>query len=102
MPVRVKKTRQNKKIEPRSDSIGTEKALGLAIDDSLSLGLVLGSEDVQYGLVDDPRRSLRSLLGEQLDSGLCHGDGYGIDEHGELLCQEKLSPACLRFVNRLG
>jgi hypothetical protein len=27
MPVRVKKTRQNKKIEPRSDAIGTEKAL---------------------------------------------------------------------------
>jgi len=27
-PVRVKKTRQNKKLEPRSDSIGTEKALG--------------------------------------------------------------------------
>src|SRR3954462_9261895 len=27
LPVRVKKTRQNKKIEPRSDSIGTEKAL---------------------------------------------------------------------------
>src|SRR5439155_5729746 len=27
IPVRVKKTRQNKKIEPRSDSIGTEKAL---------------------------------------------------------------------------
>src|SRR5712671_1958504 len=26
-PVRVKKTRQNKKLEPRSDSIGTEKAL---------------------------------------------------------------------------
>jgi hypothetical protein len=25
----VKKTRQNKKIEPRSDSIGTEKALPL-------------------------------------------------------------------------
>ena len=31
MPVRVKKTRQNKKIEPRSDSIGTEKALALVI-----------------------------------------------------------------------
>src|SRR5438128_11855139 len=29
IPVRVKKTRQNKKIEPRSDSIGTEKALVL-------------------------------------------------------------------------
>src|ERR1700722_13827773 len=29
VPVRVKKTRQNKKLEPRSDSIGTEKALGL-------------------------------------------------------------------------
>src|SRR6185295_2624610 len=27
-PVRVKKTRQNKNLEPRSDSIGTEKALG--------------------------------------------------------------------------
>ena len=26
-PVRVKKTRQNKKLEARSDSIGTEKAL---------------------------------------------------------------------------
>jgi len=26
-PVRVKKTRQNKKLEPRSDSIGTAKAL---------------------------------------------------------------------------
>ena len=25
-PVRVKKTRQNKRLEPRSDSIGTEKA----------------------------------------------------------------------------
>src|SRR3954464_5459319 len=30
IPVRVKKTRQNKKIEPRSDSVGTEKALGRA------------------------------------------------------------------------
>ena len=29
IPVRVRKTRQNKKIEPRSDSIGTEKALVL-------------------------------------------------------------------------
>ena len=27
IPVRVKKTRQNKNLEPRSDSIGTEKAL---------------------------------------------------------------------------
>jgi hypothetical protein len=27
MPVRVKKTRKNKKLEPRSDSIGSEKAL---------------------------------------------------------------------------
>jgi hypothetical protein len=26
MPVRVKKTRQNKKLEPHSDSIGMEKA----------------------------------------------------------------------------
>src|ERR1700722_5747606 len=28
IPVRVKKTRQNKILEPRSDSIGTEQALG--------------------------------------------------------------------------
>jgi hypothetical protein len=28
IPVRVKKTRQNNNLEPRSDSIGTEKALG--------------------------------------------------------------------------
>src|SRR5947208_9353535 len=28
VPVRVKKTRQIKNLEPRSDSIGTEKALG--------------------------------------------------------------------------
>src|ERR1700735_954430 len=27
IPVRVKKTRQNKNLEPRSDSIGTEEAL---------------------------------------------------------------------------
>jgi len=27
-PVRAKKTRQNKNLEPRSDSVGTEKALG--------------------------------------------------------------------------
>jgi hypothetical protein len=32
MPVRVKKTRQNKNLEPRSDSIGTEKALGGVMD----------------------------------------------------------------------
>ena len=32
IPVRVKKTRQIKNLELRSDSIGTEKALGKAID----------------------------------------------------------------------
>ena len=31
-PVRVKKTRQNKNLEPRSDSIGTEKALANELD----------------------------------------------------------------------
>jgi hypothetical protein len=29
IPVRVKKTRQTNNLEPRFDSIGTEKALGL-------------------------------------------------------------------------
>jgi hypothetical protein len=32
IPVRVKKTRQIRNLELRSDSIGTEKALGKAID----------------------------------------------------------------------
>ncbi|GEC57687.1 hypothetical protein BEL01nite_67300 [Bradyrhizobium elkanii] len=32
IPVRVKKTRQNKNLEPRSDSIGTGKALVAAAD----------------------------------------------------------------------
>jgi hypothetical protein len=31
IPVRVKKTRQNKRLELRSDSIGTEKALALCL-----------------------------------------------------------------------
>jgi hypothetical protein len=30
MPVRVKKMRRNKNLEPRSDSVGTETALGFA------------------------------------------------------------------------
>ena len=30
-PVRVKKMRQNKNIEPRSDSIGTDKALPMLL-----------------------------------------------------------------------
>src|SRR5882724_9175439 len=32
-PVRVKKTRQIRSLEPRSDSIGTEKALAQRVDD---------------------------------------------------------------------
>jgi hypothetical protein len=32
IPVRVKETRQIKNLEPRSDSIGTEKALGMALE----------------------------------------------------------------------
>jgi hypothetical protein len=37
-PVRVKKMRQNKNIEPRSDSIGTEKAL-----DARGVGFFVGA-----------------------------------------------------------
>jgi hypothetical protein len=36
-PVRVKKTRQIKNLEPRSDSIGTEKALALRRADAAVL-----------------------------------------------------------------
>src|SRR5215204_4615110 len=49
IPVRVKKTRQNKKVEPRSDSIGTEKALLLA-------GLL-----VLLGAVNAAARSLEAI-----------------------------------------
>src|SRR6202021_4332926 len=38
IPVRVKKTRQNKYLEPRSDSIGTEKALAAGAKRSLGTG----------------------------------------------------------------
>jgi len=46
MPVRVKKTRQNKKIEPRSDSIGTEQgSTGIfALPTSLPNQAALSSE----------------------------------------------------------
>ena len=39
IPVRVKKTRQNKNLEPRSDSIGTEKALGVRKSHELGYGV---------------------------------------------------------------
>jgi hypothetical protein len=58
-----------------------------SFDDRLALGLVLGGEDVQHGLGDDRGRSLRGLLGEQLNPGLGDGDGYRIDFHGNLLPQ---------------
>src|SRR3977135_1391869 len=40
-PVRVKKTRQNKKLEPCSDSIGTEKALVLLFEIGNDIGAIL-------------------------------------------------------------
>lgn len=58
--------------------------LDLEIDERLSLGLVLGREHVQHGLGDDAWRGLRGLLGEQLNSGLRDGDGYGVHLHGNL------------------
>ena len=39
--VRVKKTRQNKKLEPCSDSIGTEKALVLLFEIGNDIGAIL-------------------------------------------------------------
>jgi hypothetical protein len=41
VPLRVKKTRQNKKREPRSDSIGTEKALARWILRIRSLDIIV-------------------------------------------------------------
>src|SRR5258708_11570461 len=40
-PVRVKKTRQNKELEPRSDLIGTEKALAWRNLRPMPAGMVL-------------------------------------------------------------
>src|ERR1700722_387104 len=48
IPVRVKKTRQNKNLEPRSDSIGTEKALGCGRQEIVRQNLPEGS----HGNVD--------------------------------------------------
>src|SRR5215216_7008091 len=42
-PVRVKKTRQIKNLEPRSDSIGTEKALVQRAHQVISLAQIAGS-----------------------------------------------------------
>src|ERR1700720_530989 len=39
-PVRVKKTRQNRSLEPRSDSIGTEKALECQLDNAATAVIV--------------------------------------------------------------
>jgi hypothetical protein len=44
IPVRVKKTRQNKNLEPRSDSIGAEKALVHRRVHDLALGRLLRRE----------------------------------------------------------
>src|SRR5258708_26296294 len=49
IPVRVKKTRQNKRIEPRSDSIGTEKAL------ELRFRLDQNRSSAKTGLTSPPR-----------------------------------------------
>src|ERR1700733_6863003 len=56
IPVRVKKTRQNKRLEPGSDSIRTDKALGTSRQAGLkpvklSRDIAL---DVGDGHVDDP------------------------------------------------
>src|SRR4051812_40740412 len=49
IPVRVKKTRQNKNLEPRPDSIGTEEALGRAFS-GRHLGLLQdGKTDFEHG-----------------------------------------------------
>jgi len=66
-----------RRISSSSRGNPREVLSGLEIDDRLSLGLVLGCEDVQHGLGNDAWRSLRGLLGEQLNSGLRDGDGTG-------------------------
>ncbi len=61
----MKKTRQNKEIEPRSDSIGTEKALVL---DAVAMQIIavgiepgLGALDMTADLRDDPPEPCRMI-----------------------------------------
>ncbi|HMJ42285.1 MAG TPA: hypothetical protein VK522_08405 [Pseudolabrys sp.] len=68
---------------------GSGKNLNLEVDDSLSVCLVLGREDIEYVIVDCARRSFRGLVGHELNSGLRHLNGYGIDGH-ETLCPKGL------------
>jgi hypothetical protein len=57
----VKKTRQNKKLEPRSDSIGTEMALGCAFD--------------RAGDADDGSLTILALAAESKKSVMALGCG---------------------------
>jgi hypothetical protein len=59
--------------------------LNLEVDDSLSVSLVLGRGDFEYVVVDYMCWSFRGLVGHELNSGLRHLDGHGIDDHVTLL-----------------
>jgi hypothetical protein len=48
----------------------------------LSLGGILGRKDLEHISLNDMRRSFLGLIRYELDSGLRHRVGYGVDEHG--------------------
>jgi hypothetical protein len=63
-------------------AIGAEApGLSLEVDDSLSDSLVLGRGDFEYVVADRARLSFRGLVGHELNSGLRHLDGHGVDDH---------------------
>src|SRR6478752_3133972 len=72
-PVRVKKTRQNKRIEPGSDSIRTEKALG-----RLSIEFEIIEPDIERGrTVRQPAGRYQIDAGRRDCLGACGGDAAG-------------------------
>jgi hypothetical protein len=52
---------------------------------AFSDSLVLGRGDFEYVVADRARRSFRGLVGHELNSGLRHLDGHGVDDHVTLL-----------------
>src|SRR5260221_10344422 len=80
-PIRVKKTRQIKNLEPRSDSIGTEKALALGHFDETAhrLGPV-GSLPDQHGL--DPEGGVNDRPHSDVLPDKT-GEALGVDRHAK-------------------
>src|SRR3984885_3815298 len=89
IPVRVKKTRQNKNPEPRSDSIGTEKALAAGFVDASRPQLQCNLQprqpcDILQAQVEklfDTRQAMIQSVGMHVQFG---GDAFALLLEGEI------------------